>query len=271
MLFMLEVVSARGANLLLPISEVSDGIFVKEIEGLDPVKANIVSSSFANLDGSQYHTSRRESRNLVIHLGMEVNTTPVKSIRKRLYEFFMTKSAVTLRFHSTDMPMVEIQGRVESCEAPPFTSDPGMTVSVMCFNPDFYNPEVNTFAISSTATTTEMVLEYAGSVDTGMIIRSTIPRAITNFTIDKRSTDGIVYSMDFVGSLVAGDLLEISTVAGAKGATLTRASTISSVLYGISPYSAWLNLAPGTNSLRIYAVGTAIPFTIEYTDKYGGL
>jgi hypothetical protein len=71
--------------------------------------------------------------------------------------------------------------------------------------------------------------------------------------------------------LVAGDVLSINTVTGSKGATLTRAGVESSVLYGISPQSSWLELMPGVNTIRVYATGAAIPLSIEYINRYGGL
>jgi hypothetical protein len=38
-----------------------------------------------------------------------------------------------------------------------------------------------------------------------------------------------------------------------------------------SSVSTWINFFPGTNYIRVYADGAAIPFTIEYTTKLGGL
>ena len=77
--------------------------------------------------------------------------------------------------------------------------------------------------------------------------------------------------MDFAGSLIADDVLVINTITGSKGATLTRAAVNSSVLYGVSAQSTWLELEPGENYIRVYATGAAIPFTIEYTNRHGGL
>jgi hypothetical protein len=77
--------------------------------------------------------------------------------------------------------------------------------------------------------------------------------------------------MDFAGSLVSGDVLTISTVSGNKYVTLKRASVVSSLLYGISPTSKWLEFLPGDNYIRVYATGATIPYTITYTKRYGGL
>ena len=55
------VVNSRGLQLNLPLSDISGGIVVRNIDGLDPTKATLVSSGFANQNGEQYHSSRREA------------------------------------------------------------------------------------------------------------------------------------------------------------------------------------------------------------------
>jgi len=77
--------------------------------------------------------------------------------------------------------------------------------------------------------------------------------------------------LEFKEPVLLGDMLVISTISGDKGATLTRAGSIKSVLYGITPVSNWINLFPGTNHIRVHADGAAIPFSIDYTTKLGGL
>ena len=67
----LKVTNSRGFTLDLPLEDISGGFIVKGIEGLGPVKATLVSSSFANMDGEQYHSSRRKARNLIVKLGLD--------------------------------------------------------------------------------------------------------------------------------------------------------------------------------------------------------
>jgi hypothetical protein len=77
--------------------------------------------------------------------------------------------------------------------------------------------------------------------------------------------------MLFAEPLIAGDVLTISTVSGNKHATLTRAGSDSSLLFGVAPDASWINLFPGPNYIRVYTEGAAIPYTITYTSKVGGL
>lgn len=269
----LEIRTAQGALLGLPLDDVSNGFVVEEIEGLDPVKATLVSSSFANLDGQQYQSSRRDTRNIKLKLGLEPDyvTNTVRELRKRLYGFLMPKTEVVLRFYMEDGLDLEITGRVESFETALFTAEPTVDVSIICFDPDFTDPDRVTVAGSTVSTSAEQRIDYAGTVEAGVSFTLNINRALPEFTIYHRPPDGTLRVLEFQSALQAGDVLHIDTFPGAKGATVTRAGSDFSVLYGVSPQSNWLQLLPGENYIRVYATGAGIPYTIEYTNKYGGL
>lgn len=278
MLSLVEARTVRGALLALPLEDISDGYSLREIGGLDPVKANIVSSSFARFDGSQYQSSRRESRNITLKLGLEPDyiSTSVRELRSRLYQFFMPKSEVSLRFYDSDGLTVDISGRVETCETSLFSSEPQMDVSIICFDPDFTEQDpivINSFTSNDT-TVPEGLVEapYFGTVETGVEFTLHVDRPLTQFTIYHSTyIGGAEEILDFAAPLSAGDGLTISTVPGAKGATLLRGSTTSSLLYGISPQSAWIQLVSGDNYIRFYATGEPIPFDMKYVNRYGGL
>lgn len=273
MLTKVEVRNSQGALLALPLEDVSSGFVVEDIQGLDPVKATLVSSSFAGSDGEQYQSSRRESRNIKIILDLEPDyaVTSVRDLRKRLYAFFMPKTEVSLRFYMFDGLIVDILGRVESFDAPLFAKDPQATISITSFDPDFINLIPITLSGISTAGSTETLINYVGTVETGLRFVLNVDRPLSEFTIYHRPPDGTIRSLDFAGSLVAGNVLAISTIFGAKGAIVTKAGSDSSMLYGISQQSKWIELENGDNYIRVYAAGVGIPFTITYTPRYGGL
>lgn len=273
MLSKVEAVSARGEVLSLPLADLSGGYLVQDVSGLDPVKATIVSSPFALLDGTQYQSSRRENRNIVMEIGLEdgYGVATIRELRSRLYSFFMPKTVVTLRFYMDDVLFASIPGRVESCESPIFSKDPQMNISVLCFDPDFVAPTSTTVPGVTTAGLDDMVIDYPGTVETGIVFRTTLPRPITEFTIYNRPEGGEFLAFEFAALLSTGDGLEISTVSGAKRATLIRQDAPRSIMYGVSPAANWINLYPGLNHVRVAVEGAAIPFTIEYTAKYGGL
>lgn len=273
MLTTVEVRNSAGDLLTLPLDDPSQGFVVTEIEGLDPVKATLVSSSFANMDGGQYHTSRREPRNLKVKLSLEPDyiLDSVAELRKQLYNFFMPKTLADLRFVTSEGLTVTIDGRIESFDSPLFTKDPTADISLMCYDPDFVGLTTETISGNTVSDSTETLVTYDGSVETGILFTLNADRALSEFTIYHRPPDGVVRTLDFAGSLVSGDVLTISTVPGDKAATLLHASTESSVVYGITPQSNWIQLEPGDNYIRVYATGAGVPFTIDYNTRYGGL
>jgi hypothetical protein len=273
MLTALEVRNAQGVTMSFPLGDIEEGYSVQSIDGLDPVKATIVSSSFANLDGELQQSVRREKRNIVLKLGLEPDfvETSARGLRNRLYGYFMPKSPVRLRFLDDEEPDVEIDGTVESLDSPQFAQEPEANISILCMQPDFVDPTPVRVSGNSVADQAEQSVIYEGTIETGFLFRLLINRSISSFSVVNRTLDGQIRKMDFNAPLVAGDVVEISTVPGAKRVTLIRGNAVSSVLYGLAPYSNWLQLFPGQNYLRVAIPGAVIPYTIDYTAKYGGL
>lgn len=273
MITLVEARTLQGTLLSLPLGDVSGGYSIQKITGLDPVKATIVSSPFSNTDGEQYQSSRREKRNIVVSLGVETDylTNSVRSLRKRLYDFFRTKSYVNLRFYDDDGLTVAIDGRVESFDSDLFTEEPSIDISILCFDPDFVNVSSNTFSGSTVATSTNGLVQYDGDIETGFVFTLNVNRTLTEFTIYNTGPDGIVRSLDVAASLVSGDVVTVSTISGSKYVRLTRAGVTTSLLYGMTTQSDWIEFQSGENHFRVYAIGAAIPYSITYTKRYGGL
>lgn len=276
MLDKVEVLTEQGVLLTLPLQDISQGYSVQDIDGLDPVKATIVSSTFGQMDGEQYQSSRREKRNIILTLGYEPDYImgTVQDLRKKLYSFFMPKSRVLLRFFQTGEPVVQIYGRVESFNSPKFAKEPTAVISMLCFDPDFYNPTPVVLSGNTTSSTVETTHAYPGSVETGILFRLMVNRNdLTEFTIYHRPPDDSLRSLDFATAtpLQTGDVVSISTIPGNKFVTLTRGGVDTSFLFGVSPQSDWISFFPGNNKLRVYAEGAGIPYEIEYTTKFGGL
>ena len=273
MLYKLEATNNQGNTLALPLEDVSNGLYIADIDGMGPVKATLVSTSFARLDGQQYHSSRRDARNITIKIDLEPDwaTESVYNLRKRAYAYFMPKSWVKLRFYMDEGLTVDIEGRVESCEATIFSNKPMLDISIMCFDPDFLALTSTTVTGNTTSSTTETTINYPGEVEAGFNFQLSLNRTLSQFTIYNTTPDGEIRSLDFAASLLNADVVKISTVVGNKEATLTRSGSQSSILYGVSPQSAWLELVPGVNKIRVYATGAAIPWSISYKSRYGGL
>jgi hypothetical protein len=273
MITKLECRTPQGALLTLTLDDVTSGLIVKDIDGIAPVKATIVSSSYANLPGAQFQASNREARHLTLKLGLEpdfsVNT--VQDLRDNLYTFFMPQSTVSLRFFRSDGLIVDIDGMVEDFQAPFFTQEPEATLFITCFLPDFLAISPIVVNSSTVTDTTDFLVNYVGNIKTGFTLVMNVNRSFSAFTIYNKPPDNSVRSFDFASDMVAGDIITISTVAGSKSVTRTRSGVTTSVLYGKTPQSDWIQLVPGDNRLRVYAAGAPIPYSISYAPRYGGL
>lgn len=273
MLDKVEFTTASGTKLVIPMYDGDEGFFFDDIDGLDPVDAQIVSSSFANVDGEQYQSSRRGSRNLIFKMGVDVSQVngSVGDLRRKLMGFLMPKSTVTLRFFDTAYPAVDIVGVVEKFDWPLFVQEPDVTLSIICHQSDFVDLMTVAVVDETTPTLINTLIEYPGSIETGIRFYMLADRALDGFTIYHRNAAGLLSSLEFAYSLIAGDLVEICTISGEKEVMLTRAGTRSSIMFAKAPYSSWINLFPGTNYISVVAEGAAIEYSLEYVNRYGGL
>jgi len=278
MLTKLDVSTSQGNLLSFQLDDDTSGFLIQNIDGLDPVKATLVSSSFAGVDGGQYQSARRETRNIKLTVGLDPNplVDTVRGLRKRLYAYFMPKSEIALTFYDDDGPTVNVAGRVESLETALFAQESAVDISIICYDPDFIDPVIvhlpeSGQTLQTTSGTSNSIISYDGTVDTGTVITINVDRDLSDFSIYHQPPNDALRQLDFSAPLVAGDVLTISSITGDKGVTLTRAGTQSSLLYGMSPQSSWIELMPGDNKLHIYATGAGVPYTIDYVTRYGGL
>lgn len=268
MLTRIEATTPRGSILNLPLDDTQTGLLVEDIDGLGPVKANITSSGFAQIDGEEYQSSRRGSRNIVITLSLEPDWAleTVSDLRDRVYEYFMPKAKVQLRFHFDNRNPINIEGMVESAEPTIFAQDSMMTISLICFNPDFLDHNPVYVANTTTTTLDTIELDYNGNVESGIGFQLHLNRAMTDFSIYMNDEQ-----LDFTGDMKTDDVLKIITEPGFKSAKLVHEGWETSVIYGITPQSKWLKLEPGVNQFRVYAEGAAVPYTLGYFHRYGGI
>lgn len=273
MIEQVEIRTEFGKTLVLPMRESANGLFITELDGLDPTKSNIVTTSFARRDGTQQQASRRESRYPSIKLGFDpdYDEHTIDSIRDHLYRIFMTKTNVELRYLRSDGLHVKVFGEVETFESPRMTQDPDATIRIFCFDPDFRSLSDKIITDHTVSDDSVGILEYAGSVETGFIFRMTADRPVAGVTISNVTDNGKAHILEFRGGLNFEDKLEISTVAGSKGAWVTRGTNRVSVLQGVSSFADWVNLFPGDNRLNVFTEGAPVQFDIEYSDKYGGI
>jgi hypothetical protein len=276
MLTTIQVIKKDGGVLTLPIYEPTN-FAVMDVQGLDPVKANIVTSNFSQMDGVQYQASRREMRNIFFRIRILSNPggLSVQDLRKQLYEYLLPKSNVKLMFVQDGTNFYSIEGQVESFDSPIFVKEPEAIISILCFDPDFYEEDASLqFGVSVSNSSVQNVnLEYFGEIDTGFKFTLTATTTVENITLVNNLPDGSVRKMEFVDSplLISGDVFEVNTVPGNKYVRRIRSNVSTSILYTLSRTSDWLKLYPGVNYIRANSSDTGQVYTIEYHNKYGGL
>lgn len=273
-----EVYNERGETLILSLEDISSGYVVEDIGGLGPVKATIVTSDFARLNGQQYQASSRESRNITIKVGYAPNyaeNETVLDLRLRLYNHFMTDTKVELAFYLSNGMVVNTTGRVETCEPAIFTREPQMDISILCFDPDYV--DLTPVVINDVLTTDDVsgnLINVIGTVKTGLSKLSfTAPQALSDFTIYHTTPSGQLHTMLVSAPLQSGDVVTLNTVPGQKSITLTRGGNTSSLLWAVSPQSDWVLLERGPNLLHVNTApaGPGAYVHLEYHNRYGGL
>lgn len=275
MLHHVDVANEGGDILSLPLGQPTSGIILTGIDGLDPGKATLISSNYAQQDGSEFHFARRESRNILMGFALDsrFGGGTTRLLREQLYKYFMPKAKIFLSMSLENDLEVQIDGVVESLQSPMFTEKPVAVASIICHDPDFYEPNALTVIGQSNVNLTEYEIDYTGTAATGLAVRVTVPTAGTSsgFSIYHRKPDTSVDILDFSTNLQALDQVFVNTVPGQKSATQIRSDVETSIMGNIDPSSNWPKLVPGLNYIAITGTGTAMDFEISYFRRFGGL
>lgn len=321
MLTKLEVQNVQSNVLPLTLEDASNGYLVRDIQGLDPVKATITSSQMAQVDGAQPQASRRETRNITMKIGLQPNNTlnhDVASLRTNLYNFLISKALVNLSFYTDGSLYATTTGIVESCTNNMFSADPEVDVSIICYDPDFYAPasvvisegppppsttifdggtwdtvydesitvdggtwnsaynnnlnvDGSSLGVVHPIFPTTKTITYEGTTETGIIFTLLPDRDLSGFTLYNTKPDNTIQKFDFEGTILNGDIITITSIQLRKSAVITRNQTPIAALYFVQAASDWISLDPGDNDIRVSVAGNPVPFSIEYTPKYGAL
>lgn len=268
-----DITNSRGVVLSLQVEQDESPYQINSIEGLDPGKATLVATSSAGQDGETYQSGRRPARNIKLKLDFDPDFSPksYSELRNDLYTWFMPKAKITLRFFLSTGLYVDIDGHVESMDSPLFSDDPDVTVSIMCFQPDFVDARLVSVPGFTVDDSTATPIDYPGTVEAGTVLTIDFNRAASGFSIYNVDEGSQLQQLDFSETILTGDKIVVSSLQGNKGITRIRAGVSSSVLFGRSSQSSWINVVEGVNQFRVYAPGDPIPYTLEYAVRYGGL
>jgi hypothetical protein len=269
--------------LVLPLdsSVSSAAIQVKDISGLDPVKASITTSPYGTYNGEFYGGSSVGKRNIVLTMGLNPDwaTQTIAELRKQLYKYFMSQLPVRLRFTSTHLPTCQIDGYVESVEPNIFSKDPECQVSILCPEPDFvavaptvlsYGPMVGVPPYSA-----PFILDYEGNVPTGfnLSLSKSSGGAGAGAQIKVTTTAAVQRVFTAIGLIDSLTRWEMNSVPGKKYVrdVVLATSAIVNRLYSVSDDSLWPILLPGTNELKFTLLVSDVNWAVSYYARFGGL
>lgn len=281
MLNKLEVFGLRSLVPTLPLLEEgdagSDPIQVLGVNGLGPVKAAITTSPFGAFDGEALSGMSVGKRNIVLTIGLHPDwaVQTIEELRQLLYNYFMPKLFVQLRFHSTNYPVVSIDGYVESMEPNIFVKTPTIEVSIICPAPDFIalEPSVVTGITNDGSDYTE--IEYAGSVSTGMLLKVTKAVGTPGEDDIQINMTGEYAPLSFLarGNLTDDIQWELSSTPGSKYVRSISQSlgTITNYLNDVSYDASWPMLYPGINRVSVITPVVGQNWELSYFTRFGGL
>lgn len=275
MLNSIDVLNDRGETLTLPILEVIGGYLVKLVDGLDPTKATLSTSSFAQLDGVKFHSSRTEPRSIQIQVYLlpDYVTESTQSLRRNLYRYLMPETRVKLTFNFVEGAgaPISIEGVVEDANTSLFSEEPMMAFDIFCEDPDFIDEAlviVNGKSNASGVVGSPIVVDYQGTTEAGYELVIKASRTLSGFDLIHTvglSTEKLTYS----GTVTAGDDVFITTFPGFR--TVSVSSTSGSVMHQIAPFSVWPQLKQGLNTVEIVTPGSAVNTELYYRTRYGGI
>jgi hypothetical protein len=253
---------------------------VRNIDGLGPVKADILSTQFATGDGELFQGSSVGKRNIVMTLGFNPDweEQTMSSLRHQLYRYLLPKAWTKLRFFSDDMPTVDIEGYVESFEPNIFSQDPEVQVSIICPKPDFIEVDAIVYTGLVDAGVSVLEFEYEGTVETGFEVRIDQTPANVSYVgalqvlMQQEPSDPEI----FISSSITVNgtyYFKLSTIRNAKRVSKVAIAdgAVTNLLQYVDDDSVWPSIKPGTNLFSMVAAENDQAWTLAFFNRFGGL
>lgn len=251
----------------------TDLIQIRNITGLGPVKAAVNTSPLGSVDGDSYVGSSVGSRNIVMTLKPNPDwaTWSHEELRRILNLYFMPKRLVRLVFETDEISPVEIFGYVESNEPSIFSKDGEVQISVVCPYP--YFTAVNPTVITGLSTGGVVVVDYNGSIETGINVKVTQSAIAFPTLIHIQVGDPTLSSFWVTAGVDDTNYFEMSSVPGQKYARNVNTDTgiITNLLANIQQGSEWPILEPGSNDFYVATDAGVQDWTLTYYERFGGL
>jgi phage-related protein len=249
---------------------------IRNIEGLEPVKASVNTSLFGSVDGAAYTGSSVPSRNIVltIHPNPDWHTWKYEDLRKLIYSYFMSKKPVRLVFYSDEDSPVEIFGIVESVDNSIFSKDQEFNVSVICPDPYFtsLDPKVIT-GQSIRSGGAPRVVTYNGSVETGIRVKVSFSSGAAPTTIGIQVGDPKVSYFNVAATVGSTLYVDMSSVAMQKYIQNVSigSGVITNLLSKMQEGSKWPLFEQGDNNFSVITDQGVQDWELSFYERFGGL
>lgn len=254
----------------------ADLIQIRNIDGLDPVKASISTTPRGSIDGVTYTGSSIPSRNIVltVHPNPDWDDWTHESLRKLLYQYFMPKRPVRLVFESDDMAPVEISGIVEDVSVNQFSKDPELLISIICPDP-FFTAVDPTIVAGQTirAGGTPIVIPYNGTVESGLIVRVSYAYGANPTSIGIQLGDPSLSYFNISAAITNSLYFEVSSIPMNKYVQNVNIGTgvIDNLLNNVQDGSTWPVLQPGDNDFSVITDQGVQDWELTFYERFGGL
>jgi len=256
----------------------TDLIQVRNISGLDPVKASVNTSPYGSVDGASYVGSSLTNRNIVLtlHPNPDYDNWTFESLRRLIYAYFMPKRPTKLVFYSDDMIPVAISGIVEGVTVNMFSKDPELQVSIICPDPYFTALEATVITGQTVRAGGDVVVvDYGGTIEAGINAKVTAVTAPNPTGITVQLGDPPITSFGVVATVDPSTYFELSSIpmrkfvqnVGVGSGVITNLLSKVSIQEG----SAWPTLQPGENEFRVVTDQGAQDWELTYFERFGGL
>jgi hypothetical protein len=254
----------------------SDLIQIRNIEGLDPVKASVNTSPYGSIDGEVYTGGSIPKRNLVftVHPNPDWDIWTYASLRRLLYFYFMPKKASRLVFYSDDIVPVEISGIVESVESNLFSEDPELLISIICPDPYFVALEPKVIAGQSIRSGGIVSsISYEGNVEAGIQVKIAQVEYPTPSSIEIQIGDPASSHFLVETGITFDEYFEMKSLPGQKLVQNINLNTgvISNLLNKVEEGSSWPVLQPGENDFSVVTDAGVQDWELTYYERFGGL
>jgi len=256
----------------------TDLIQVRNISGLDPVKASVNTSPYGSVDGASYVGSSLTNRNIVLtlHPNPDYDNWTFESLRRLIYAYFMPKRPTKLVFYSDDMIPVAISGIVEGVTVNMFSKDPELQVSIICPDPYFTALEATVITGQTVRPGGDVVVvDYGGTIEAGINVKVTAVTAPNPTAIVVQLGDPSITSFGVDATVDPSMYFELSSIpmrkfvqnVGIGSGVITNLLSKVSIQEG----SAWPTLQPGENEFLVITDQGAQDWELTYFERFGGL